>query len=100
MRSFIAAAIALIAFGSRGAFADAGRAAVRGGFLVFRRLVAFHRLFERRKLDHDEAMKAVGALHDLELAAASEHLAAVVELYLNRDRQKPGGQAAISAGAE
>src|ERR1700736_5535283 len=47
----------------------------RGG-VVFRRFEACHALLEGRKLDDDETVKLVRPFHDLEAAAARQHLAA------------------------
>src|SRR5258708_39898013 len=57
---------------------DLARAAApecRGG-VVFGRFEAGYTLLEGRKLDDDEAVKLVRPFHDLEAAAARQHLAA------------------------
>jgi len=50
--------------------------AVSRGLKVLGRFMAGDRLFEARKLDHDEALEFLRALKDLELAAARQKLAA------------------------
>src|SRR5687767_4643464 len=62
----------------------AGGAAEARGFLIFRRLEARDALLQGGELDHDEAVERLRAFHDLILATASEHRAAVL-LHDGRD---------------
>src|SRR6266568_5142234 len=60
------------------AFAGAVPAPKGRGLLVFGRVEALDALFERRKLDDDEAVEFLGTFFDPMAPAAREHLGAVL----------------------
>src|SRR6266581_1354094 len=68
-------------------FTDTVPAPKRRGLLVFARVEALDALFERRKLDHDEAVEFLGTFEDPVAPAAREHLGAV----LREDRRHAVG---------